>query len=282
MSVTIVKADGTKEKFASEKLEHSLQRAGATKQEIATITKDIEPILHDGISTEEIYRLAFEMLRTSDAPIRARYSLRRALFGLGPTGFPFEDFLARLFENEGYETKTRVILKGRCVEHELDVVGYKPDNSFIAEAKFHSRPGVKSDLQVVMYSFARFHDLQKTKICHDDDCGITELKIITNTKFTSTAQQYAECNGLTLLSWDYPADNNLHDRIQAAGLYPITVLQTLSQSQKTALIDHGVIVCSDLLDKPQLLRHLHISAKRTVQVLNEATNLCRGTPAESP
>ncbi len=280
MSITVTKADGTREPFETEKLRRSLRRAGATDQEISDIVRQTEAVLHDGITTQEIYRLAFEMLRQSDAPIRARYSLRRALFGLGPTGFPFEDFLSRLFQAEGYTTRTRVILQGRCAEHELDVAAYKDDHSFVAEAKFHASPGVKSDLQVVLYSFARLHDLREAKICNDDICGITELMVVTNTKFTTTAEKYAACSGLTLLSWDYPHTNNLHDRIQRAKIYPISVLQSISATQKRALIDHGVIVCSDIIHKPHLLRYAHLSQKRVEQVLAEATSLCNGEMLE--
>lgn len=275
--VTVTKADGSVEEFKEEKLRRSLRRSGATKEEIAGITQKIEAILHDNIRTQEIYRIAFELLRNSEQTIAARYSLRRALFGLGPTGFPFEDFLSRLFQNEGYTTQTRVTLQGKCVVHELDVAAYKDSHSFVAEAKFHSRPGVKSDLQVALYSYARFLDLQKTKICNKDICGIQELMVITNTKFTETAERYAECTGLTLLSWDYPKNNNLHDRIQRAGLYPITVLQGLSPSQKKALINRGAIVCRDIVDKPQLLRHTHIGAQRTERVIAEAKALCEKT-----
>ncbi len=273
MSVTVTKADGTQEPFKVGKLRSSLKRAGATNTEITTIITHIEGILHDGIRTQEIYRLAFELLRESDAPIRARYSLRRALFGLGPTGFPFEDFLARLFAREGYQTKTRVNLQGRCVEHELDVAAYKDDDSFVAEAKFHSRPGIKSDLQVVMYSFARLHDLAETKICADDICGIKHLMVVTNTKFTTTAEQYAACAGIELLSWDHPKHNNLHDRIQRAGLYPVTVLQSLSNSHKRTLLSRDIITCGDLLERPRALRHLHISKQKTERVLDEARRL---------
>ncbi len=273
MSFNVVKTDGTVEPFDVQKLKQSLQRSGATQEEIQSITAEVESILHDGIGTQEIYRHAFELLRNSETVVAARYSLRRALFNLGPTGFPFEDFLARLFSHEGYTTRTRVIIQGKCAEHELDVAAYKKDHSFVAEAKFHAHPGIKSDLQVTLYSFARLHDLQNASICNEDICGIKELLVVTNTKFTTTAQKYAECSGLKLLSWDYPKGNTLHDRIQNTGLYPITVLQSLSQSQKRALIDRGIIVCSDLIEKPHLLRHAHISPKRMEIVLQEAQKL---------
>lgn len=272
--VNITKADGSTEPFKVEKLERSLRRAGAAKDEITAITTEIAQRIHEGMSTQEIYRQAFALLRHSQEPAAARYSLRRALFGLGPTGFPFEDFLARLFETEGYQTQTRLSLPGKCAVHEIDVAAYKDDHAFVVEAKFHARPGIKSDLQVAMYSFARQIDLQDVLICDKDICGIKELLLVTNTKFTSTAEAYAECAGLSLLSWGYPQHNNLHDRIQRAGIYPITVLQHLSAAQKLTLIERGVIICKDIVEKPHLLRHTHISTRKTEAVLSEARQLC--------
>jgi hypothetical protein len=273
MKIFVSKADGTKEQFRVQKLKSSLKRAGASDQEVVTITDSIMHIMHDGIATQEIYKKAFELLRASRSPVAARYSLRRALFNLGPTGFPFEDYLARLFAHQGYITKTRLTLKGKCAEHEIDVAAYNEHHSFIAEAKFHSHPGMKSDLQVALYSFARLHDLQKTKICNADVCGIKEFHIVTNTKFTKAAEKYAICSGLKLLSWEYPKGNNLHDLIIRSGLYPITVLQTLSPIQKRALIGRGIIVCGDIIKKPNLLKEVSITPKRVEAVLKEATAL---------
>ena len=111
MSVQVVKADGSVEIFKVNKLKKSLRRAGATNEQVKDIISHIETELHDGIKTQEIYSNAFKLLRESDVPVAARYSLRRALFNLGPTGFPFEDFISRLLQKEGYHTKTRQILK---------------------------------------------------------------------------------------------------------------------------------------------------------------------------
>lgn len=274
MSVLVTKADGTQEMFKMSKLRHSLRRAGATKDEIASICSEINAELYDGIKTQEIYRHAFDLLRKSEHPTAARYSMRRALFGLGPTGFPFEDFLARLFEAEGYTTQTRVTLKGKCAEHELDVAAYNDTNSFVVEAKFHSRPGVKSDLQVALYTYARSVDLQEQKICQADICGIKDVQLITNTKFTKTAVRYAECVGLSLISWNYPKNNTLHDRIEAARIYPITVLSSLSQKQKQVLLQKGAILCKDVIKKPHLLKEIGLSSKKINTTLTEARELC--------
>ncbi len=270
MHALITKADGSTEYFKVEKLRRSLRRAGAAPDEVNNIVAQITKELFDGIKTQEIYRRAFTLLRASELPAATRYSLRRALFGLGPSGFPFEKFLARLFATDGYNTETGIILQGKCAPHEIDIAAYKSDHSFVGEAKFHARPGIKTDLQVAMYSYARLLDLKDMRICSDAICGIKEFWLITNTKFTSTAEHYAECSGITLLSWDYPRHNNLHDRIQRAKIYPITVLQSLSVSQIATLINRDVIVCKDITDNPSALRLLHLTERKIEQVLAEA------------
>lgn len=275
MPFQISKADGTTEFFKVEKLRRSLRRAGAGPEEINEIINNVEKTLFEGIQTQEIYRNAFTLLREYRPPAAARYSLRRALFNLGPTGFPFEIFLARLFKHDGYSTKTGITLQGKCAPHEIDVAAYKDDHSFVGEAKFHSRPGVKSDLQVAMYSYARLLDLREAKICNEDVCGIKEFWLITNTKFTSTAQDYGNCVGLKMLSWDYPKNNNLHDRIQRAGVYPITVLQNITAAQAEMLIARGIILCQDIVENEQVLRHLHLPTRKHEALMQEVHEIIK-------
>lgn len=276
MHFHITKADGTSEYFKVEKLRRSLRRSGASPTEVNEVVAKISSQIYDGMSTQEIYRRAFTFLREKQAPIAARYSLRRALFGLGPTGFPFERFLGRLFTKEGYKTETGIILHGKCAEHEIDVAAYNDTHSFVGEAKFHARPGIKTDLQVAMYSYARLLDLKGAKICNDAICGVTNFWLITNTKFTSAAERYANCVGVNLLSWDYPKHNNLHDRIQRAQVYPITVMPSLTPSQIATLVNYDVITCQDIIDKPGVLRHLHISQTKHERILSEAKDITEG------
>ncbi len=271
----ILKADGTLEEFNPKKLIASLKKAGAKAHEIDTIVRGIESSLTDGMRTQMIYQKAFEMLRASDSgPVAAKYSLRRAVFNLGPTGFPFEDYLGKVFEAEGYKTKRRLILRGKCTTHEIDLAAYSPSDSFIAEAKFHSNPGVKSDIQVALYSYARFLDLTEARVCSEDVCGIISLYVITNTKFTTMATKYAECAGINLLSWDYPKQNSLHARIERHGLYPVTALTRLSVRQKQDLLGQGVILCSEIVAKPQLLHQVGLRGAKMEAALHEAQQLC--------
>lgn len=270
----ITKADGTTEEFDTRKLEYSLKKSGAKRDEIETIVREIEQTLIEGMKTQQIYQRAFQLLRDTELPVAAKYSLRRAVFNLGPTGFPFEDFLGKIFEAQGYVTKRRLLIKGKCVTHEIDLAAYSPHHSFVAEAKFHANPGIKSDLQVAMYSYARFLDLQNTRVCKNDSCGIVSLSVITNTKFTDMAIKYAHCAGINLLSWDYPKHNSLHHMIESLAVYPVTVLTRLSTSHKQQLLSQGIILCSDLLRDPNHLRTLGLNQQKIDVALSEIAQLC--------
>ena len=276
-TIRVRKADGTQETFLMSKLENSLKKAGASKEEVQDIARQIEKELYDGITTEVLYRKAFELLRQSERVIAARYSLRRAMIGLGPTGFPFEDYLAELFRAQGYTARTRAVLKGKCVSHEVDIVANKEDQCLIAEAKFHMQPGTKSDLQVALYSYARFLDitsLAAPRSRKKEQCAHITPYVITNTKFTTTAIDYAKCVGLSLLSWDYPKKGNLQEMIEKTKLYPVTVLQTLAEREKRALLEQGTVLCRDVIDNNAILRSAGVPQKKAGTVMEESARLC--------
>lgn len=266
--------DGSVEPFARRKLLSSLQRSGADDALAQEIADRIEAELQEGMTTGEIYRRARTLLKGHEKTAAAKYSLRRALFDLGPTGFPFEYFLARLFAEQGYTTERSVVMRGACAEHEIDLVASKHDACFIAEAKFHSRAGTRSDMQVVLYSYARFLDLAGVKPSGAHTCGVTDTYIITNTKFTRSAIAYAECVGVRLLSWNYPKEESLQDQIERAGIYPITTLPSLSMKEKRMLLEHGIVLCRDIGAQRDVLRRLGMSSKKIETISEESVNLC--------
>ena len=272
--IYVRKADGETEIFKEQKLRQSLKRSGVSNGEVENIMRDIEKELFDGITTEMLYRRAFDLMRELPQPTAARYSLRRALFGLGPTGFPFEDFLAELYKHDGYQTKTRTILRGKCTTHEVDVIAWKPGDCVVAEAKFHLQPGTKSDVQVALYTHARFLDLVDKTISKNSDHIVRRSAVITNTKFTSAALEYGKCSGLELIGWDYPRGTSLQSWIERSKLYPITVLATLKAREKTALMQGGTVLCRDIVDNKALLSSLGVTKGRIQAILDEGTKLC--------
>ncbi len=270
MAVLVAKADGQTQPFSSEKLRASLARAGAAPDAAVAIAQDVERGLYSGITTSELYHRAFALLREHRRTAAARYSLKRAVMEFGPSGFPFEEYLADLFRAEGGRSRTDQIVKGACVEHEVDVIVEKDGELPIyVEAKFHNAPNFKTDLKVALYVKARVDDLRALR----QGEPLRGL-LVTNTKFTDKAVQYATCEGLELLSWSYPQDGNLHDRIEKHHLYPVTALTTLSKREKTALLQDKIVLCSAIAHSGAALARAGVRGRRVEAIIAEAAGLC--------
>jgi hypothetical protein len=274
--IHITKADGTTQLFEEDKLVSSLKRVGASSEVIDDIVDEVEKEMWDGIPTEDIYRRAFELLRKHSAPVAVKYSIRRGMFELGPDGFPFEKFVARIFKVWGYESITDQTLTGTCVEHEVDVVAWKENELAMAEVKFHNDFGLKSDLKVSLYVKARFDDLAETTFEYGGlKRKLTDRFLVTNTKFTEAAIQYGTCKGLKMISWNYPSDKSLHKIIENYGLYPITCLVSISHQQKKDLIALGILACPDIAANPDVLKAVGIHPEAAKVVLAEVEMIKR-------
>jgi hypothetical protein len=268
--VRITKSDGTTQLFEEEKLSNSLKRVGAMPEVIDDIVDEVEKEMWEGMPTADIYHRAFELLKRHSAPVAARYSIRRAMFELGPDGFPFEKFVGRVFKLWGYDFITDQTLLGTCVEHEVDVVAWKEHDLAMAEVKFHNDFGLKSDLKVALYVKSRFDDLADT----DFEYGglkrkLTDRYLFTNTKFTEAAIQYGTCKGLNMISWNCPHDKSLHKIIEENGLFPVTCLTSISHQQKKDLIGLGAMVCTDISANPGVLKAVGIHPEAIKVVMSE-------------
>ena len=269
--VLITKSDGTRQPFDEEKLVNSLKHVGAAPAAIDEITDEVERGMKDGMTTYDIYNRAFALLKQHHSPTAVKYSIRRAMLELGPDGFPFEKFVARIFQAWGYETLTDQTLKGSCVEHEIDVVAWKGEALAMVEAKYHNEFGLKSDLKVALYVKARFDDLSGPSFSYGGKARkLSERWLVTNTKFTDKAITYAGCQGLKLVGWNYPEQGNLHDQIGQNGLHPLTCLSLLSHQEKRDLIGRNVLTCMDIVAKPAVLSEAGIKGDRAEKVIGEA------------
>jgi hypothetical protein len=205
-----------------------------------------------------------------------RYSLKRAVMELGPSGFPFEDFIGEIFKAKGFKVETGVMLQGSCVEHEVDLVAENDQKSILGEVKFHNQLGIKSDVKVALYVNSRIEDIKKYR-AERGGRPIDEGWLITNTKFTKQAVQYANCKGLKVLSWTYPRFGNLQDLIEQTGIHPITCLTTLSKQEKLNLLTSGVVLCKTIDENREAMQKLGMSDTKMNKVLEEGKVLCQNT-----
>jgi len=268
--ISVVKSNGERESFNVLKLEHSLLNAGVSPAISQKIIQVVQGELVDGMTTAEIYRHAFFLLHKMEKTSALRYSLRRALSELGPSGFPFEKFVAEIFKAQGYQVETDKMIKGYCAEHELDVIAYNDKKLIMTEVKFHNQNGIKTDLKVALYVKARFDDLRKMHYHYGGrDMVLSEGLLITNTKFTKSAISYAMCAGVGMIGWNYPAKGNLHDLIVENKMHPITSLISLSADEKKYLIGRGFVICSTVMEKLSVLQEGGFSQKRINDIIEE-------------
>lgn len=271
----IIKSSGEKVKFSLDKLRRSLSKSGADKHTVNQIIEKVQEELYDGISTKEIYNRAFALLKKKGSYLASKYKLKKAIYELGPTGYPFERFIAAILKYSGYETRVGEILQGKCVTHEIDVVANKNGNTTVIECKFHSEEGRNCNVKVPLYIASRYQDVKSYWNSKPHNTMLDAGWVVTNTRFTEDALQYGKCIGLYLLSWDNPKNDGLRDRIDRLGLYPITVSTLLSNREKQFLLSRDIVLCRDLIGDVFFLDHLGISETRKTKILNEIKMLCK-------
>lgn len=235
--INVVKASGEVESFSEENVIGSLIRAGSDRKLAEKIVSEIKPSLYQNIPTFEIYTAVMRALKREQRSLADRYDLKRAIMELGPTGYPFEKFIASVLGECGYKTLTNQIILGKCVSHEVDIVATN-SRKYLIECKFHNQPGYRTDIKVALYTYARFLDVKEK--------GFEVPWLVTNTKLTEDVKVYANCVGMKLTSWDYPGEESLRRLIDQSGLHPVTALTSISKKQKESLIERGIVFCRDL------------------------------------
>lgn len=276
-NIRIIKASGESDEYDRDKLIQSLHRSGADDQSVLDVVRHVESQLSDGMSTRKIYRQAFQQLRKSNVPAASQYNLKSAVMALGPSGYPFEQFVGSLFRAQGWETRVGIVMPGRCVNHEVDVFAVKDGIVRFTECKFRNEPGSKVDVKVAMYVHSRVRDLfARYAADHPSDSIVGHQGwLVTNSKFTSDAESYGECERMHLMAWDYPAGNGLLHLIRTTGILPITVLHSLSKKQVQSIMEKGVVTCKGLFAKPDTLNETSMEPKNQEAVFRELRAVIR-------
>ena len=274
-NIKVTKASGDKEVFDIEKLRFSLKRSGANDDVIESVIYKVESILYDGIDTREIYSKAFKFLQSVKRSTAARYKLKKALMELGPSGYPFEHFIGQLLKLMDYEIAVGQIVKGKCVNHEVDVIARKGKIQYFVECKYYNSQNKYANVQVPLYIKSRVDDIISV-LKQREDFSEFQFKgcIMTNTRFTSDAIQFGTCVGLELISWDYPENNALKDIIEKYNVFPITALTTLNNHHKKNLMEKGIVLCRQLAENKDSVNFLGLTDKNKRKLFIEVNELC--------
>lgn len=268
-SVNITKAFGQTELFSEKKLIRSLKRSGASDEVIQSVADEITAHVKEGMTTKEIYRQAFDLLRQYAPHRAAKYKLKQGINELGPTGFPFELYVAELFKAEGFTTQTGMVVPGHCVKHEVDVIAERDGERLLVECKYHNAQGIHCDVKIPLYIQSRFLDVLSEWKKEKDSLTYIGM-VVTNTRFTDDAAMYGTCMGLRLIGWDYPKGYSLRERVNAAGLHPVTCLTTITSREKELLLDRKIVLCRQVAEDVALLGQIGITNKeRQERIINE-------------
>lgn len=255
----VVKANGKRVPFDHAKVEGTCIRAGASKKLASKIAKNILNQIDDGTSTKEIYRMVLNALASVEngEVIKHRYRLKESIMLMGPAGFRFENYVARILQDCNYQIDSlRTEFEGKCVKHEIDiaVTSKSTRKKYMVECKHHNMPGIFTGIKDSLYTHARFLDLEN---------HFNSEILVTNTKISEELIEYSKCVEQNVLSWKYPPTNSLEKIIEKEGLYPLTILP-LSQRELAAFSENRIIIAKDLLSNnvEQQVHKIGINAGR--------------------
>jgi hypothetical protein len=270
-TIHILKSNGRWENFSRTKLFRSLKRAGLPVRQAQVITDKVTEDIQEGTKTQEIFKKALRLVDKTSHVAAIRYSLKKAIFELGPTGYHFESYVAKYFEQLGYKTQTCQTLPGRLVKHEVDVIAIKKKKRIFVECKFHNRIGIKNDIKTALYVKARWDDLKEGPAGK----GLESFYLVSNTPFTEDAITYAQGTGLKLLGVNAPPEKSFLDQIREMQLYPITSLKRINRRIKYELIERNILLARELPGQIDLLLRLGMEETEIIHLLNEI-NMLKG------
>lgn len=281
MAIPVIKASGKIEEFDANKLVNSLIRSGAPEDVARDIAERVSRQVTPSVHTRHIFRMARKLLRQYNRASGMRYSIKKAIYALGPTGYPFEKYVGRILKAHGYTVDMNRMIKGYCVTHEVDVLASRDDRRCVIECKHYTSGEKPADIKIALYVHSRFNDIRKAfEMSEHLNSHVTEGWLVTNTRCSADAIKYAECVGLKVVSWRYPERESLEAMIEERRLYPVTILPSATKNALQALTSHDIILADEIaaMDEQTLLIRSGLDRPTAFAIKKQANELCRELP----
>jgi len=273
--IYVTKADGSKQPFDKQKIINTCLRLQATPEQAQSIADKIEAKAYDGISTKKILQMVFQFMKKYRPAIGYQIDLKEAIAILRSKP-DFEIFVAKLFEAMGYEVETNLIIQGKCIEHEIDVVAKKENEIILVEVKHHVNHHTYSGLDVFLQLNSTLEDLKEGYESGKTKFKFTRAILICNTKVSDHARRYALCRGLEFIAWKFPPEKGLERLIEEYKLYPITFLREIERGETYKLADVGIVTVKQLLDDAEKISKRSGIEKNRVLQLQKAAKIVLG------
>jgi hypothetical protein len=258
----VIKADGSRQLFDKNKIIKTCMRMGANRQIAEKIADKVEKKLYDGISTKKILLIIFKLLSENKPTVRHLLDLRKGL-SLMDSKPEFERFVQILLRESGYEVTSNQIIRGKCIEHEVDAIAKKDGVRYIVEVKHHSKYHIPTGLDETRIARAVFEDVTEGFDLGLNNLNVNNAMIVTNTKFSEHARRYGKCRNILQIGWNTPQNKSLQDMIEKNKLHPFTCLKGLEKGLKRKLIAEGILLIKQLSEeKPdKLAKKIGVSTK---------------------
>lgn len=222
-------------------------RMRASLEQARIVADKVEAEAYDGIPTKKILQMIFNFMKEYRPAIRHAIDLREAISLLNPMP-EFERFVQLLLKEHGYDVIPNIMVMGRCIEHEVDAIAKKDDETIMVEVKHHYQHHTYTSLDVFLEAWATFEDLVEGFKLGKNRINFTKVLVVCNTKISEHARRYAACMGIGHIGWRFPEERGLEQMIEEKKLYPITILKALDEKTQEKLTTVGVILLKQLAE----------------------------------
>jgi len=275
----VINSKGEKEPLSFKKIYRSARRVGAPVPLAQKIAKTIQVEARPGIRTSDIFQRVKELLLEQLPGAALRFNLKEGMRRLGPTGFPFEKYIGEILSRNNFKVQLNQSISGKCANYEIDFLAKNRKTLYIGECKYHNLAGGRVDLKIALSNYARFLDLEDSRLFQSKRLRDTKIKslLVTNTKFTSQVIRYSRCVGIELLGWNWPKNRGLEYLIDNQKLYPITILPSLKSYLVDIFVSKRMMLVEDILkiDKLRFSKQNKVPVFHLDPLIKEAEILFR-------
>jgi Holliday junction resolvase-like predicted endonuclease len=244
---------------------------GATREVADGVAERVEQGVFDGIESKRILSMIFRQLGRYCSTFKHHIDLRKALSIMEPKP-DFEQYIRILLAEQGYQVTPNMIVRGKCVEHEIDAIAKRDGKTYIVEVKHHVNHHALSGLDVDRISRAIVEDIMEGFKLGLNSINLEKAMIVCNVKLSEHAKRYAECRGIEHIGWRYPPDRGIDRMIEEKKLYPITYLKNLDSASMRKLTSRGVLTLKQLVEgsSETLCENTKLPRKRIQSIQQQA------------
>lgn len=262
----VVKADGRREPFDIGKVVKTCIRSGLKKEDAHVVARLVKAQVKEGMTTHQVHDIIMRETEKFMPHAPLLLMMREAIANIDPESY--EIYTKKLLEALGYKCKWNVLVKGACVEHQVDVVAEKDGKKYLVECKKHFNPHRYCGLGVALQVQARFEDINAGKNMKFD-----AVWIFNNTKYSEHIKQYARCKGIMLTGWRYDREIALDEIVEKTKMYPITTIKAEPWIIKN-LLQKRIITIQDLIEKKDaIFKMIGIDRQRADDLVRQAKKL---------